>query len=147
MSFFQKLCPAPFLPATPLSLGLPRQEYWSRLPFPSPGDPPDPRIKCTSGQPFPSPGDFPNPGIEPGSPTLQADSLPAEPQGKPKNTGAGSLFLLQGIFLTQELNWSLLYCRRILYHLSYQGSPQSCVIITKSILGYLYSPLKKSCTY
>ena len=35
------------------------------------------------GQPFPSPGDLPNPGIEPRSPALQADSLPAEPQGKP----------------------------------------------------------------
>ena len=41
-----------------------------------------------SGQPFSSPGDPHNPGIEPRSPTLQADSLPAEPQGKPKNTGA-----------------------------------------------------------
>ena len=44
-----------------------------------------------------------NPGIEPGSPTLQVDSLPAEPQGKPKNTGVGSLSLHQSIFLTQEL--------------------------------------------
>ena len=34
---------------------------------------------------FPSPGDLPDPGIEPGSPTLQANSLPAEPQGKPIN--------------------------------------------------------------
>ena len=34
--------------------------------------------------------------IEPRSPALQADSLPAEPQGKPKNTGVGSLSLLQG---------------------------------------------------
>jgi len=50
----------------------------------------------------------PNPGIEPRSPTLQADSLPAEPQGKPKNTGVGSLSLLQGIFLTQESNQGLL---------------------------------------
>ena len=33
------------------------------------------------GKPFPSPGDLPNPGIEPRSPTLQADSLPAEPPG------------------------------------------------------------------
>ena len=33
-----------------------------------------------SGQPFPSPGDLPNPGIEPESPTLQTDSLPAEPK-------------------------------------------------------------------
>ena len=41
-----------------------RQEYWSELPFPSPGD-------------------LPNPGIEPGSPTLKAHSLPSEPPGKP----------------------------------------------------------------
>ena len=41
---------------------------------------------------FPSPEDRPNPGIEPRSPTLQADSLPTEPPGKPKNTGVGSLF-------------------------------------------------------
>ena len=67
-------------------------------------------------------GDLPNPGIEPRSPTLQVDSLPAEPQGKPKNTGVGSLSLLQGIFPTQELNWSLLHCRWILYQLSHQGS-------------------------
>ena len=39
---------------------------------------------------IPSPWDLPNPGIKPRSPTLQADSLPAEPQGKPKNTGVGS---------------------------------------------------------
>ena len=51
---------------------------------------------------------------------LQADSLPAEPQGKPKNTGVGSLSLLQWIFLTQELNWGLLHSRWILYQLSYQ---------------------------
>ena len=37
-----------------------------------------------SGQPFPSPGDLPKPGTEPKSPALQADSLPAEPQGKPE---------------------------------------------------------------
>ena len=58
--------------------------------------------------PFPSPGDLPNPGVKPRSPTLQADSLPAELQGKPKNTGVGSLSLLQGIFLTQESNWGSL---------------------------------------
>ena len=45
------------------------------------------------------------------SPALQADSLPAEPQGKPKNTGVGSLSLLQRIFPTQELNQGLLHCR------------------------------------
>ena len=47
----------------PPSVGFSRQEYWSRLPFPSPGD-------------------LPNPGIEPGSPALQADALPSEPPGK-----------------------------------------------------------------
>ena len=48
----------------PLSIEFSKREYWSGLPFPSPGDLPDPRIK-------------------PGSPTLQADSLPSEPPGRP----------------------------------------------------------------
>ena len=69
---------------------------------------------------FPSPGDLPNPGIKPTSPTLQADSLPAELQGKPKNIGVGSLSLFQEILLTQELNRGLLHYRYILYQLSYQ---------------------------
>ena len=43
------------------------------------------RQEYRSGLPFPSPGDLPDPGIEPGSPTLQADALPSEPPGKPKN--------------------------------------------------------------
>ena len=47
----------------PPSVGFSRQEYWGGLPFPSPGD-------------------LPNPGIEPGSPALQADALPPEPPGK-----------------------------------------------------------------
>ena len=67
-----------------------RQEYWSGLPYPLPGD-------------------FPNLGIKPGSATLQANSLPYEPPVKPKNTGVGSLSLLQGIFPTQDLNWGLLH--------------------------------------
>ena len=74
------------------------------------------------GSLFPSPGDLPNPGIEPRSPTLQMDSLPAGPQAKPKTTGMGSLSLLQWIFPTQELNRGLLHCRWIHYQLSYQGS-------------------------
>ena len=53
-------------------------------------------------------GDLSNPGIELRSLALQADSLPAEPQGKPKNTGVGSLSLLQLIFPTQGSNWGLL---------------------------------------
>ena len=60
------------------------------------------QARVLGGLPFPSPGDLPNPGIEPGSPTLQADALPSEPPGKPKDTGVGSLSLLQGIFPTQE---------------------------------------------
>ena len=52
----------------PLPWGFSRQEYWNRLPCPRPGD-------------------LPNQGIKPRSPTVQADSLPAEPPGKPKNTG------------------------------------------------------------
>ena len=47
----------------PPSMGFSRQEYWS-------------------GVPFPSPGDLPNPGIEPGSPALEADALTSEPPGK-----------------------------------------------------------------
>ena len=41
------------------------------------------RQECWSGLPFPSPGDLPDPGIEPRSPALQADTLPSEPPGKP----------------------------------------------------------------
>ena len=80
----------------PLLMRFSKQEYWS-------------------GSPFPSLGDLPNRGIKPRSPALQADSLPAMPQGKPKNTGVASLFLLQWIFLTQESNWGFLHCRWILY--------------------------------
>ena len=49
---------------------------------------------------FPFSGKLPNPGIEPRSPALQTGSLPAEPQGKPKNTGVRSLSLFQQIFQT-----------------------------------------------
>ena len=41
------------------------------------------RQECWSGLPFPSPGNLPDPGIEPRSPVLQADALPSEPPGKP----------------------------------------------------------------
>ena len=94
--------------------------------------------------PFPSPGGLPNPGIKPRSLILQVDSLPAEPQGKPKNTGVGSLSFLQGIFLTQELNQGLLHCRWILYQLSSQGSPLAtliswqCKIVPKSDPGFKF---------
>ena len=73
------------------------------------------------------------------SPALQAESLPAEPPGKPKNTGMGNLSLLQRIFPTQESNWGLLHCRRILYQLSYQGRPN---MTTREVLK---CALLKSC--
>jgi len=63
------------LPAPP-SMEFSRQEYWSWLPFPSPGD-------------------LPNPGIEPGSPALQAEALPSEPPGMP----------LKKIFFNQSDCW------------------------------------------
>ena len=78
------------------------------------------RPEYQSGELLPSPGDLPNPGIEPRAPTLQADSLPAEPPGKTKSTGMGSLSLLQWIFATQDSNQGLLHCRRMLYQLNYQ---------------------------
>ena len=73
--------------------------------------------------PCPPAGDLPKPGVKSRSPALQADSLPSEPPGKPKNTAVGSLSLLQGIWPTQESNWGLLHCRHILYQLSYHESP------------------------
>ena len=81
------------------------------------------RQECWSGVPCPSPGDLPDPGIELRSPTLQVDSLPAEPQGKPKNTGVGRLSLFQQIFPNQESNWGILHSRWILNQLSCQKSP------------------------
>ena len=83
------------------SLRFSRQEYWNGLPFPSPRG-------------------LPDPGIELRPPALQVDSLASEPPGKPKNTGVGSLSLVQGIFLTQESNRGLLHCRQTLYPLSHQ---------------------------
>ena len=58
----------------PLSMEFSRQEHWSGLPFPSPGD-------------------LPNPGIEPRSPALQADSLPTEPLGKPLTVNEMVIFI------------------------------------------------------
>ena len=62
-----QLCPTlcnPMACSLQDSMGFSRQEYWSGLPFPSPGH-------------------LPDPGIEPGPPALQADSLLSEPPGKP----------------------------------------------------------------
>ena len=62
-----------------LSMEFSRQEYWSGLPFPSPGD-------------------FPNPGTEPGSPALQVDSFPSELPGKPR------FFYLPNIYIYISIN-------------------------------------------
>ena len=73
-------------------MGLSRQEYWSELSYPPPGD-------------------LPNPGFELGSPALQAHSIPSEPPENPKNTGVGSLSLLQEIFLIPRVPL-LFWCSR-----------------------------------
>ena len=78
----------------PPSMEFSRQEYWSGLPFPSPGD-------------------LPDPGIKPGSPALQADALPSEPPGKPTCMTVFSLSLmsLSLIFfiLLSPCDWSWLF--------------------------------------
>ena len=78
----------------------------------------------------PSPGDLPNPGSKHRSPTLQDDSLPAEPQGKPKSTGVDSLSHLQRIFPNQDSNQGLRHCRQILYQLSNNTFRESAKINT-----------------
>ena len=93
--------------------GFSRQEFWSRLPCPPPED-------------------LPNPGIEPRSPTFQANSLPSEPPGKPKNTRVGSLSFLQGNFLTQESNQGFLQVDSLLAEL--HGKPTYRIVSTKKIL-------------
>ena len=106
----------------PMECGLPRPSVHGDSPGKNTG------VGCHAllqGFPGIFPGDLPNPRIKPRSPALQADSLLAEPPGKPKNTRVGSLSLLQKIFPTQESNQGLLHCRWILYQLSYERHPHS----------------------
>ena len=76
----------------PLSMEFSRQEYWSGLPLPSPGD-------------------LPDLGIKPRSPALQADSLPSEPPGKPMNVQQKPLYVSENAitrgFLNLNLNFTL----------------------------------------
>ena len=78
----------------PLSMGSSRQEYWSGLLFPPPGD-------------------LPHPGIEPRSPVLQADSLPFEPPGEPEFVIMLLLFYVLVFFLARrplgilDCSWSM----------------------------------------
>ena len=74
----------------PLSMEFSRQEYWSGLPLPSPGD-------------------LPNPGVEPWCPALQADVLPSELPGKPKDqiVEIKRLLLLKENLISQVKEFSL----------------------------------------
>ena len=85
-------------------MGFPRQEYWSGLPFPFPGD-------------------LPHPGIELVSPAWQADSLLSEPPGKTGDIRVGSLSLLQGELSDPGIEPVPLALQQVFYPLSYQGSP------------------------
>ena len=69
----------------PLSMGFSTQEYWSELPFPSPGD-------------------LLYPGIELGSPALQADSLPSEIPGKPQGERREDIKQVEGYFKSMGAN-------------------------------------------
>ena len=80
-----------------------RQEYWSSLPWPPPGD-------------------FPNPEIEPRSPTLQADSLPSQPPGKPIHTHTHTC-----------IDWC-----------TYPLVPTQSYVQRKKIIPKIQCPLKKS---
>ena len=101
------------------------------------------RQEHCSGLPCPPPGDLCNSGIEPKSPPLQVDSVPAEPPGKPKNTGVGSLSLIQGNFPTQESKWGLLPCRQSLCQLSHQGRPGSLSLLSHYLSCFLH---QEKCT-
>ena len=81
---------------TPLSIEFSRQEYWSRLPYPSLGN-------------------LPDPGIKPGSPALQADAFTIWATREAQPTGVGCHALLQGIFPIQGLNPDLPHCRWIFF--------------------------------
>ena len=98
--------------------GFSRQQYWSELPWPPPGD-------------------LPNAGIDPRSgPCIAGGFFTVWATREPQEYWSGSLSLLwRKNFPPQELNWSLLHCRRILYQLSYQGSPSQCVLLLLSHFG------------
>ena len=104
----------------PLSMGFFRQENWSELPCPPSRGSSQPRDQTQVS-------------------FMGGDSLLSEPPGKPKNTGVGSLSILQRIFLTQESNRGLLHHRQILYQLSYQGSPSNKAILKISVRIFLIS--------
>ena len=96
----------------PLSVGSPRQEYWS-------------------GWPFPSPGSLPKPGIEPTSPVLQADSLPLSHQRRPHcfvpvplslstHCALGDVCFAVCIFLVKTVFISQYFLRKITFIIIYE---------------------------
>ena len=99
----------------PPSMGLSRQEYWSGLPFPFPGD-------------------RPNPGIEPGSPTLQADALRSEPPGKPWCFKLCFKFhVLNLVFInTRELSWEMMFQRNCIRY--FHESSVCCSVLFNPLL-------------
>ena len=116
----------------PLSMEFSRQEYWSGLPFPSPGD-------------------LPNPGIEPRSPALQADALPSEPPGKLEHFWGGIWkllsFLLKWCGGTSSLTFpsikSSKYCHfQPFFSLIISSSLQEfslCLLVTVGLVPHLLS--------
>ena len=80
-------------------------------------------------------GIFPTQGSNPGLRHCRQILYHSLPPQKPKNTGLGSLSLLQGKFPTQESNRGLLHCRWILYQLSYPGSPTVSLLDTKNSIN------------
>ena len=114
-------------PWTIQSMEFSRPEYWNVYPFPTLGD-------------------LPNPGVETRSPTSQADSLPAEPQGKPKRywKGVAISFSRES---SQPRDWthiSSVSCtgKRVLYPQHHLGSPCLCVYIC-TYSAYNYYQLSK----
>ena len=77
---------------------------------------------------------------EPMDCSLPGSSVLGDSPGK--NTGMGSLSLLQWIFPTQETNRGLLHCRQILYQLSYQGSPEGHSVVSNSVQPHRRPPTR-----
>ena len=148
----------------PPSMGFSKQEFWSGLPFPSPGDLPNPGIESMSpalaGRFRRAPG---KPHIYP-CPETEASKI--SPFGTGIQKVLNSNIVLRPILYvhmclcvpTQGLNPGLLHCRQILYHLSHQGSrfnwslPSFCVLFTgiqdfRSIITHFipYCGSKGSC--
>ena len=101
----------------PPSMGFSRQEYWSGLPFPSPGD-------------------LPDPGIEPGSPTFQAEALTSEPPGKLY------AYVTPFVIVPQFLYFSILFSVCISVWGVYKDISSCSVILALAMSSLLMSPLK-----